>query len=104
MVVTHYPGVARFVDRVVHIRDGRISSESFLQSTFQRPGETMHQEYLVIDRAGRLQLPQEYLEKLKLDGLAMADLDGDRITLKPLGDNPQPGLGRQRGRRRGQAE
>ena len=82
VIVTHYAGVARYVDRVVHIRDGRISSESYLQSTFQRSGDNVENEYLVVDRAGRLQLPQEFLDGLKLDGLAEADLEQDRITLR----------------------
>jgi ABC-type multidrug transport system ATPase subunit len=85
VIVTHYPGVAHYVDRVVHITDGRFSSESFLHSTFQRSGERTEEEYLVVDRAGRLQLPKEYLEKLRLSGLAIADIDGDQITIKPAG-------------------
>src|SRR5918992_3123036 len=85
VIVTHYPGVAHHVDRVVHITDGRISSESFLHSTFQRSGATMEEEYLVVDRAGRLQLPKEYVEKLRLSGLVIADIDDDQITIKPAG-------------------
>ena len=88
VVVTHYPGVAEYVNRVVHIRDGRISSESFRQSTFRREGDTVEQEYLVVDRAGRLQLPREYVEQLRrrgLGGLAAADLMEGQVTLKPAG-------------------
>ncbi len=88
VVVTHYPGVAEYVNRVVHIRDGRISSESFRQSTFRREGDTVQQEYLVVDRAGRLQLPREYVEQLRrrgLVGLAAADLTEGQVTLKPAG-------------------
>lgn len=88
VVVTHYPGVAEYVNRVVHIRDGRISSESFRQSTFRREGDTVDQEYLVVDRAGRLQLPREYVEQLRrrgLTGLAAADLTEGQVTLKPAG-------------------
>ncbi|HEU0022862.1 MAG TPA: ABC transporter ATP-binding protein [Dehalococcoidia bacterium] len=89
VIVTHYPGVAQYVDRVVHIRDGRISSESFLQSTFQRSGASVEEEYLVVDQAGRLQLPQEYLAELRLDGLAIASVAGGQITLKPARRRPQ---------------
>ena len=91
VVVTHYPGVAQHVDRTLLIRDGRISSESFLQPTFQRSGGTVHHEYLVVDRVGRLQLPQEYVEKLRLGGLAKADIDGDQVTIKPAVQSYQPG-------------
>ena len=38
VVVTHYPGVAQYVNRVVHIRDGRISSESFPAINFPPDG------------------------------------------------------------------
>ena len=89
VIVTHFPGVARYVDRVLHIRDGRISSESFMQSTFQRSVANMEQEYLVVDQAGRLQIPQEYLAELNLKGLAVVGLEGDQITLKATQRRPQ---------------
>ena len=97
VIVTHYPGVAQYVDRVVHIRDGRISSESYLQSSFQRSGANSEHEFLVVDRAGRLQLPQECIAELQLSGLALAEVEEDRviITKAPLlprdsVDHPRP--------------
>lgn len=90
-IVTHYTGVAQYVDRVVHIRDGRISSESFLHATFQRSGVRVENEYLVVDQAGRLQLPREYIEKLRLDGLAAVDIEGEHITIRAAGVRPQRG-------------
>ena len=83
VIVTHYPGVSQFVDRVVQIRDGRISAETYLRSSFQRSGATTEQEYLVVDRVGRLQLPREILEQLQLGGLASANLEGGQLTIKP---------------------
>ena len=88
VVVTHYPGVARHVGRVVHIRDGRISSESFMQTTYRRPGDLVQQEYLVVDRVGRLQLPPDHVEQLRRNGLvslAAADYGEGQITLRPAG-------------------
>ena len=84
IIVTHYAGIARWVDRVVRIRDGRIGSESYLEASY-RGDEGREEEYLVVDRAGRLQLPREYVERLALDGLARAGLadDGGGITLRP---------------------
>ena len=52
VMVTHYPGVAHFVDRVVNIRDGRISSESYSSPTFQRQGARGEREYRVGGRGG----------------------------------------------------
>ncbi|PKB67650.1 MAG: ABC transporter [SAR202 cluster bacterium Io17-Chloro-G4] len=86
VIVTHYIGVAKFVDRVVHIRDGRISSESYSRPSFQRSGEEIEDEFLVVDRAGRLQLPPEYAERFQKAGLAEVDLEGDTITIKPPGN------------------
>ena len=83
VIVTHFGGVAHFVDRVVHIRDGRISAESYLQSSFQRSGSSTEQEYLVVDRVGRLQLPREYLDQLEMGVLATVNLEGGQITIKP---------------------
>ena len=83
VIVTHYVGVARFVDRVVHIRDGRISSESYSRPSFQRSGELIEDEFVVVDRAGRLQLPPEYAEKFRKGGLAKVDLEGDTVTITP---------------------
>ena len=83
VVVTHYPGVAEHVDRVIHIRDGRISSESFLEPTFQKDGENVIREYIVVDDAGRLQLPQDYMTQMQLQGLAKADIEERIVTLEP---------------------
>ena len=91
IIVTHYAGIARWVDRIVRIRDGRIGSESYLRSSY-RGGDGQEEEFLVVDRAGRLQLPREYVERLSLDGLATAGLaeDGSGITLTPgVGSTPE---------------
>lgn len=84
IIVTHYAGIAHWVDRVVRIRDGRIGSESYLMSSY-RGDEGQEEEYLVVDRAGRLQLPREYVEQLSMEGLATAGMDEDTgaITLRP---------------------
>ena len=65
-------------------RDGRIGSESYLMSSY-RGDEGREEEYLVVDRAGRLQLPREYVEQLSMEGLATAGMDEDAgsITLRP---------------------
>ena len=84
IIVTHYAGIARWVDRVVRIRDGRIGSESYLTASY-RGDDGQEQEYLVVDRAGRLQLPREYVEQVSMNGLASAGIaaDGNAITIRP---------------------
>lgn len=84
VIVSHFPGVASFVDRVVLIRDGRISSESLVDaSPYKRPDEKKVEEYLVVDRVGRLQLPREFVEKLNLQGRARIQMHDGQITISP---------------------
>ncbi|MHB8130074.1 MAG: ABC transporter ATP-binding protein, partial [Mobilitalea sp.] len=64
-------------NRVVIIRDGKTSSERILKQSydknlseitgFQEP-EEVHEEYAVLDRVGRVQLPREILEEIGLQG------------------------------------
>ena len=86
VVVTHYPGVAEFVDRVAHIRDGRIGSEVLIRSSFQPSGEKRAEEYLVVDPAGRLQLPREFVEELRLAGLVKVSMENGQIHIRPQTD------------------
>lgn len=88
VVVTHYPGVAEHMDRVLHIRDGRISSESRADADGADAAAT--EEFLVVDRVGRLQLPQEYVDRLNMHGLAKADIAGQEVNIRPA----SPGSGR----------
>jgi putative ABC transport system ATP-binding protein len=83
IAVTHYTGVSRFVDRIVHIRDGRIAAETIMEPNYRRSSETVKQEYLVVDRVGRLQLPQESMDQLGLDGRARIEMRPDGALIKP---------------------
>jgi len=89
VTVTHYPGVFRFVDRVVHIRDGRIGSETFSRPDYRRDGDTVEEEYVVVDQAGRLQLPLEYADRFRRGGLAKIESEGGQITIEPPGSSPR---------------
>ena len=89
VTVTHYQGVSRFVDRVVHIRDGRIGSETFFRSDYRRDGGTVEDEYVVVDQAGRLQLPLELAERFRRGGLARIQSEGGQITIEPPSSNPR---------------
>ena len=83
IVVTHYEGISRFADRVVQIRDGRIVAESVMEPSFQQSRGTVQEEYLVVDRAGRLQLPQEPVERLGLSGRVRIVEEEDGIVIRP---------------------
>ena len=89
VTVTHYAGVSKFVDRVVHIRDGRIGSETFSRPDYRRDGGTVEEEYVVVDAAGRLQLPHDLAERFRRGGLAKIQSDDRQITIDPPETNPR---------------
>ena len=43
----------------------------------------IHEAFVIIDRAGRLQVPKEYLEALSIDNRATLEFDGERIVITP---------------------
>ena len=94
VIVTHYPRIAEYVDRVVAMRDARASTETMRVLTF-RPAEQTgrEEEFVVVDRAGRLQLPAEYVEKIGLGERAKLRLKGDSIEVRrwePRQDGERP--------------
>ncbi|MBE6938826.1 MAG: ABC transporter ATP-binding protein [Ruminococcaceae bacterium] len=101
VTVTHDRRLSGKVDRVVNIRDGKTSSEFIRNISYARELEALqhaadversertHTEMLVLDRAGRLQLPAEYISELKLSvpGRVLADIENERIVLKKEKEN-----------------
>lgn len=90
VVVTHDPGVSEHVQRTVEIRDGRTSTE-VLRRTATRDDGTEHviaEEFAVLDRAGRVQLPREYRETLELAGRVRLALERSHVEIHP--DRRQP--------------
>jgi ABC-type lipoprotein export system ATPase subunit len=82
VIVTHDPAIANQIDRVVAIRDGRISTESFRRIAFKgREAYVYHDEYAVIDRTGRLQIPKEFLERLDVKERARLRLETDHVEV-----------------------
>jgi len=49
----------------------------------EREGELIHDELAIMDRAGRIQLPRAYVERLGLSGRVRLHLEGDRIVILP---------------------
>ncbi len=93
IIVTHDTKLSAQIDRVVSIRDGKTSSElvrkssvlkSFGQLT-EEAAEAGHEELSVLDRAGRLQIPKEYLEELGIKGgdKVRVELEDGRICIYP---------------------
>ena len=91
ILVTHDVLLSKKVQRVAAIRDGKISSERILKETYVDVldgaaaswDEDTQDEFAVIDRAGRVQIPREFLDTMNLDGnkVRMSIRDG-RITLE----------------------
>lgn len=76
LIVTHDMALSKKVKRVVAIRDGKISSERVLKEEYaERVQETnidwraedTQDEYAILDRAGRVQIPQELMKELDLN-------------------------------------
>ena len=88
IIVTHDPDIAYKVGRVVMIRDGKMSTEIRRVVTFQRvsgdvDAEQPLEEFVLVDGSGRVQIPREFLERLKITERARVHLEDDRVTLTP---------------------
>lgn len=89
VIVTHDPNLARKVNRVVAIRDGKTSAERIAKGDYAARLDEIsgfvqetHDEYALLDRAGRLQLPREMLDALQLTGNRVrVEMENGRIVL-----------------------
>ena len=71
VIVTHDRQVSKKVDRVVAISDGKISSEFIKKQYVLAEEEDTHNEYAIVDKSRRLQLPAEFIEKLNIGKQSM---------------------------------
>jgi peptide/nickel transport system ATP-binding protein len=85
VIVTHDPQVVVRVDRVVGIRDGRTSTELRRETDHRgyRTADGAEEEWVILDRAGRLQLPQEYVDELAMRGRVKVRLEPDHVSVWP---------------------
>lgn len=99
VIVTHDLRLAKKIDRVISIRDGRTSSEIIKKTHAEIMSESqgwntaedaseeheVSEELVVLDRTGRLQIPKDYLEALEIKGgskvKADLDLENERIYI-----------------------
>jgi len=82
IIVSHDPGIARHVDRVVAVRDGKLASETL---RVQKSDSDEHHlvELAVVDAAGRLQIPREYLEQFNIRRRVQVELTDEGILIRP---------------------
>jgi len=95
VVVTHDPLVSEQVSRTIAIRDGRTSSETLRRRAVSQQGDhhVISEEYAVLDRAGRLQLPRGHVEALGLERRVRLALEPDHISVWPDRDRSGDGDG-----------
>jgi ABC-type lipoprotein export system ATPase subunit len=75
LVVSHDPASAERADRVIHVRDGRISDE--------RVAGVAGDGAIVVGRGGWLRLPEDVLRSAGIDRHATAELRGGEVVLQP---------------------
>jgi putative ABC transport system ATP-binding protein len=85
VIVTHDALVSEHVARTVAIRDGRTSSVVLRRTERAHDGEhrMISEEFAVLDRAGRLQLPRAHLETLGLADRVRLVLEDDHVEIWP---------------------
>lgn len=107
IIVTHDPRLVGQVDRVVAIRDGKTSTETIrrvsqleqamvgerLPEDGEAEEEVTYHEYVVLDSAGRLQVPQEYLELFGIGDRVQLELADEGVLIRPIA-GPEGAAGR----------
>ena len=94
VIVTHDKELAKKVNRVVSIRDGKTSSERIMKNDYRERIENMdvnwmeeetQDEYAVLDRAGRVQIPGELLKEMGMTGnkVRLELVNGKIVIEKP---------------------
>lgn len=94
LIVTHDVALSKKVRRVVAIRDGKISSERVLkeayadrlkESSIDWRREDTQEEFAIVDRVGRVQIPAELMDNLGLKGnkVSITMRDGNVVISNP---------------------
>ncbi len=82
LVVSHDPASAARADRVVHVRDGRVSDERFAAAA----GDGA----IVVGRGGWLHLPEDLLRSAGIATRATAELEEGALILRPSEARVEP--------------
>ena len=94
VIVTHDKDLASKVNRVISIRDGKTSSERVMKNEYKKRLEDIsvnweedqvQEEFAVLDRAGRIQIPAELLQEIGMQGnkVKVELVDGKIVIEKP---------------------
>ncbi len=88
VIVTHDSNISRKVARVVTIRDGKTSTEVRRKVSYQRDIQAREQEevleeFSIVDAKGRVQIPREFLDSLKIKDRARFRLENGKVVFIP---------------------
>jgi putative ABC transport system ATP-binding protein len=88
LIVTHDSEVSSHVRRTVQIRDGRTSTEVLRHTRQDAFGVDHHvsEEFAIVDRVGRMQLPKDHLERLAIRDRVRLELNSTHIEVYPTND------------------
>ena len=98
LIVSHDPTIAKHVQRVMAIRDGKAASETVRRrrkkeeetaTTPEEQEEEHFEELMVLDSAGRLQVPKSYREMLQIDRRVRMELIEDGLVIRPVPPDEQ---------------
>jgi ABC-type lipoprotein export system ATPase subunit/bifunctional DNA-binding transcriptional regulator/antitoxin component of YhaV-PrlF toxin-antitoxin module len=97
LIVSHDPTVAKHVDRVMAIRDGKAASETVRRRRPNGDGpvaevheeEEHFEELVVLDSVGRLQVPKNYRDSLNITNRVRMELMDDGVMIRPVTDEEQ---------------
>jgi ABC-type lipoprotein export system ATPase subunit len=86
VIVTHDPDIAYKVGRVVLVRDGKTSTEIRRKVSYQRisgdaEADAALEEFTLVDGAGRVQIPRELLEEMKIKERARLVIEDGKLTV-----------------------
>jgi len=86
IIVTHDAGIIKAVDRIVTIRDGRTSEERIKKHKISKDDEEAEDvdDFVVVDNAGRMQIPREHMDKLQVKRRVKIVEDSDHISVWPV--------------------
>ena len=87
IIVTHDPAISTSVGRAIAIRDGKTSTEirRKVEEGQVIGGAAMEtEEFLLVDASGRVQIPREMLDELKMGERARVEMIEGRVTLRDM--------------------
>jgi ABC-type lipoprotein export system ATPase subunit len=93
LIVTHDAGVSDHVSRTVQIRDGRIAAETLRRTVVGPDGrpQSVADDFAVLDRVGRMQLPPDVVRGLGLRRRVKLDRRDDHLAIWPGSSDAQEG-------------